>query len=159
MWSLLSGFIGGMVAWLVTTVLGEPIRRLIQLRQESALLLARYDDLPWIGNPEAKPPENKWLDERREAYDKIASELIAFADANTFISRQLHHRFLGRYRLYIRNAGNSLRTLGATYPGTQSWDQIRQNAMSALRIVGWPRDVLSRRRQHVLKNHNSPSDS
>jgi hypothetical protein len=143
--SLFFGFIGGIVAWIVTTVLGGPIRRVVQLRQEAALILAKYDDLPWIGNPEAKPPENDWLAERREAYDKIGSELIAFADANSFIARQFHHRALGRYRLYIRNSGNSLRALGATYPGTDSWDQIHRNAMSALRIARWPSDVSSRR--------------
>ncbi|MGA2895748.1 MAG: hypothetical protein ABSE22_23045 [Xanthobacteraceae bacterium] len=144
MWPLFSGFLGGIVAWIITTILGQPIQRFIQLREHAALILARYDNLPWIGNPEAKPPENNWLEERREAYDKIGSELVAFADANTFIARQLHHKILGRYRIYVRNAGNELRTFGATYPGTESWDQIRKSAMSALKIAGWPRDVFRR---------------
>jgi len=101
MWPLFSGFLGGIVAWIITTILGQPIQRFIQLREHAALILARYDNLPWIGNPEAKPPENNWLEERREAYDKIGSELVAFADANTFIARQLHHKILGRYRIYV----------------------------------------------------------
>lgn len=144
MWPLIFGFIGGVAAWTFTTILGRPIQHFIQLRQHAALTLARYDDLPWIGNPEAKPPENDWLNERREAYDKIGSELVAFADANTFLTRQLHHRALRQYRMFIRSGGNQLRTLGATYPGTESWDRIRKSAKSALRIAGWPRDVFRR---------------
>ena len=136
MWPLFSGFTGGILAWIFATILGRPIQRYIQLRQEAALILARYDNLPWIGNPEAKPPENDWLEERRKAYDEIGSELVAFADANTFITRQLHQKLLGRYRIYVRNAGNELRTLGATYPGTEAWHQIRKSAMSALKIAG-----------------------
>jgi hypothetical protein len=88
-----------------------------------------------------KAPDNEWLEERRQAYDKVGSELIAFADANTFIARKLHNPLLGRYRLYVRNAGNNLRTLGAAYPGTQSWGEIRRSAMAALKLPGWPRDV------------------
>jgi hypothetical protein len=140
-WPFISGFVGGFVAWIVTTVLGQPIRRFFQLREEAALILARYDDLPWIGNQDAEPPENDWLEERRNAYDKIGAELVAFADANTFIARTFHNKLLGRHRVYIRNAGNSLRTLGATYPRTESWDQIRRHALSGLKIAGWPRDV------------------
>jgi len=140
-WPLVFGFIGGFAAWIVTTALGQPIRHFFQLRQEAALILARYDDLPWIGNPEAKPPESDWLEERRNAYDKIGAELIAFADANTFVARTFRNKVLGRCRIYVRNAGNNLRTLGATYPGTASWEQIRRDTFSALKIAGWPRDV------------------
>jgi hypothetical protein len=116
------------------------------LRQQAALVLAKYDDRPWIGNPDAKPPTDDWLKERRYAFDKIGSELVAFADSNSFVARNLHRKILGRYRCYIRNGGESLRTLAEVYPGTQSWDQGRRSAMSALKIAGWPGDVgLSRR--------------
>jgi hypothetical protein len=135
MWPLFTGFMGGIVAWIFTTILGQPLQRLIHLRQQAALVLAQYDDLPWIGNPEAKPPEDAWIKERREAYDKIGSELVAFADANSFITRQLYRRFPRRYRIYVRNAGDELRTLGATRPGTESWAQTRKSAKSALKIA------------------------
>jgi hypothetical protein len=141
MWSLLSGFIGGFVAWIITTAVGQPLQRFFQLRQQAALILAQYDGRAWIGNPEAKPPDNEWLEERREAYDKVGSELVAFADSNTFVTRALHHKMLGRYRCYVRNAGVSLRTLGEIYPGTESWDRLRRGVLSALKIAGWPRDV------------------
>lgn len=141
MWGLFSGFIGGIVAWSVTTILGQPLHRFFQLRQQAALAIAQYDDRAWIGNPEAKPPDNDWLKERREAYDKVGSELIAFADSNTFVTRALHHKILGRYRCYVRNAGNNLRTLGEAYPGTDAWDRLRRSALSGLKIAGWPRDI------------------
>jgi hypothetical protein len=139
--SLFTGFIGGIVAWIITTVLGEPIRHFFELRQQAASVLAKYDDLPWIGNPDAKPPGEAWLKERREAYDRVGSELVAFADSNTFIARTLHNRLLGRYRCYVRNSGNTLRTLGEAFPGTKAWDTLRRSAMSGLKIAGWPRDV------------------
>lgn len=141
MGSLLLGFVGGFTAWIATTFLAQPLQRFFQLRQEAALVLAKYDNQPWIGNPEAKPPDNNWLEERRIAYDKVGSELVAFADSNTFVARALHRKILGPYRCYVRNAGEELRTLGAAYPGTESWDRLRRNVRSALKIAGWPRDV------------------
>jgi hypothetical protein len=137
---------GGVAAWLITTALGQPLQRFFQLRQQAALVLAKYDDRPWIGNPEAKPPDNDWLKERREAYDKVGSELVAFADSNTFVARALHHKLLGRYRCYVRSAGESLRTLGEAYPGTESWDHLRRHALSGLKIVAWPSGVVGRHR-------------
>jgi hypothetical protein len=139
--TLITGFVGGFIAWIVTTVIGEPLRRFFQLRTKAALILAQYDDLPWIENPEAKPPAPEWLLKRSEAYDQIGAELIAFADANTFIARCLLHRSLGKYRCSIRGAGTNLRTLGETYPGTPAWDQIRRQAQRALKIEGWPKDL------------------
>ena len=135
MWPLVLGFFGGIVAWFATTFVAQPIQRLIKLREKAALVLATYDDHLWIGNPEAKAPENDWLEERRKAYDNIGSELVAFADANTFLVRRFHDGFLGRRRFYIRSAGENLRTLGAAYPGTPSWDQIRRSAKSGLKIA------------------------
>src|SRR5215472_2013823 len=117
-----------------------PKQRFFQLRQQVALLIAKYDGQPWIGNPEAKPPENEWLEERRKAYDHLGSELVAFADSNTFLARALHHKVLGPYRCYVRNAGTSLRTLGAAYPGTQAWDASRGSVLGTLKIAGWPSD-------------------
>jgi hypothetical protein len=88
-WALLSGFVGGFIAWIITTAVGQPLQRFVQLRQQAAFVLAKYDDQPWIGNPEAKPPSNDWLVERTEAFDKAGSELVAFADSNTFIAHNL----------------------------------------------------------------------
>jgi hypothetical protein len=133
MWPLLSGFIGGFIAWIVTTAVGQPMQRFIQLRQQVALVMAQYDQRTWIGNPEAKPPDENWLKERREAYDKAASELLAFADSNAFVTKALRWKRLGRYRFYVRSAGLNLRTLAEAYPGTQSWDQLRRNVLSSLK--------------------------
>jgi hypothetical protein len=80
MWSLITGFVGGVIAWIVTTIVAQPLQRFFQLRQQAAILLVQYDDQAWIENPEAKPPSNKWLKERQEALDKVGSELVAFAE-------------------------------------------------------------------------------
>jgi hypothetical protein len=145
MWSLIAGFVGGIVAWIMITVVAQPLQKFLQLRQQAAILLVRYDGQAWIGNPEAKSTTNEWLEERRAALDQVGSELVAFADANTFIARMLHHRGLGRYRCDVRYAGEDLRSLAAAYPGTQVWDQLRAVVMSRLKIAGWPRDVVGRR--------------
>jgi hypothetical protein len=140
-WGLFSGFIGGFVAWIVTTSLGRPLQRFIQLRQEAAFVIAQYDNRAWIGNPEANPPENDWLDKRREAYDNTGTALIAFADSNLFITRILRLKCFGPYRCYIRSAGDNLRTLGAAYPGTQANEQLRQSVLSNLKIKTWPYNI------------------
>jgi uncharacterized membrane protein YgaE (UPF0421/DUF939 family) len=133
-YTLLTAFIGGFVAWIVTTVVGQPLLRFFQLRAQAAHFLARYDDQPWIGNPETKPPAEAWLAKRREAYEEIGSELVAFADTNSFIARALHHKLLGKYRYKARYAGDDLRLLGATYPGTKAWADIHKRTRSALRL-------------------------
>jgi hypothetical protein len=80
--TLLFGFVGGFIAWIATTVVGQPLLRFFQLRAQAAHILARYDDQPWIDNPEEKPPAEAWLAKRRQAYEEIGSELVAFADSN-----------------------------------------------------------------------------
>jgi hypothetical protein len=137
MWALFFGFVGGFVAWIGTTFVAQPLQRFFQLRPQAAFVVAQYDQRGWIGNPDAKPPDNDWLKERNDAYDKVASELLAFANSNAFVTSALHHKMLGRYRCDVRAAGENLRTLGAAYPGTQSWDQLCRSALSNLRISDW----------------------
>ncbi|MFY9899952.1 MAG: hypothetical protein WAK67_19470, partial [Xanthobacteraceae bacterium] len=100
----------------------------------AAFILARYDGLPWLDNPDAKPPDEGWLEKRRGAYDEIGSELVAFFDTNSLIVRALHHKLLGKYRFKARNAGDDLRLLGSCYPGTQAWADIRKRVRLALRL-------------------------
>jgi hypothetical protein len=115
-------------------MVGQPLLRFFRLRAKAAHILARFDGLPWIDNPEAKAPDEAWLEKRREAYDEIGSELIAFADTNSLIARSLRHKLLGRYRYKARNAGDDLRLLGAAYPLAQVSSDIRKRVRSALRL-------------------------
>jgi hypothetical protein len=133
-YTLLTAFIGGFVAWIATNLVGQPLLRFYRLRAQAAHVLARYDGLPWIDNPEAKPPDEVWLEKRREAYDEIGSELIAFADTHSLIARTLHHKLLGKYRYKARNAGDDLRLLGAAYPLAQVSAEIRKRVRLALRL-------------------------
>jgi hypothetical protein len=125
------GFIGGFVAWIATTAVGQPLLRFFQLRSRAAFILARYDGLPWIENSEAEPAEKGWLEKRKEAFDEIGSELIAFADTNSIVAQTL-----AKSRYFALRAGNDLRLLGAVYPGTNSWTDIRKRVRSALRFDG-----------------------
>lgn len=134
LWGIFSGFVGGLVAWIVTTTLGQPFQRFLQLRQEAAIAMSQFEDRLWTGNPEAKPPANEWLDKRREAYDKAGTALLAFANTNLIVTRALRRRWLGRYRCNLRLAGEKLRLLAETYPGTQASDQTYRAALSALAI-------------------------
>lgn len=87
MWSLTYGFLGGVIAWIVTTIIVQPLLRFIQLRNEAAFVLAQYDHRAWIGNPDAKSPDDEWRTKRREAYDATGTALIAFAASNVFVAR------------------------------------------------------------------------
>jgi hypothetical protein len=130
--TLFIGFIGGLVAWIATTVVGQPLLHFFQLRSRAAFILARYDGLPWIDHPEeAEPPEKEWLEKRKEAFDEIGSELIAFADTNSLITHALT-----KSHYFALRAGNDLRLLGAVYPGTQSWADVRKRVRSAVRLEG-----------------------
>jgi len=100
--------------------------------------VAQYDHRPWIYNPEAKPPDNEWLTERRLAFDKVGSELVAFANSNILVTRLLRQKGLWRYRCYVRSAGENLRTLAEAYPGTQSWNALHESVVSNLKIQPWP---------------------
>jgi hypothetical protein len=134
LWGILSGFVGGLIAWVVTTTLAQPFQRFLQLRQEAAIAIAQFEDRPWIGNPEAKPPTNEWLDERLAVYDKAGTALVAFAISNSFVTRALYHPFLGGYRCYVQAAGDSLRNLGASHPGTPASRHFLEALISELKI-------------------------
>jgi hypothetical protein len=134
LWPLLSGFLGGVIAWLVTTAFAEPFKRFLQLREDAARALAEFETMPWIRNPEANPPSDDWLNKRREAYDRAGIALIAFATSNSFLGRILIHKVLGRYRYYVQAAGLGLRTLAVAYPGTQSSETCYQSILRQLHL-------------------------
>jgi hypothetical protein len=140
LWGVFSGFLGGVVAWIVTTILGQPLQRFLQLRQEAVAAVTLFEQRVWIGNPEAKPPTADWLEKRREAYDdKAGTALLTFANTNLFITRTL--RQLGRYRCNVRSAGENLRTLAKAYPGTQASDGLYRTVLSGLAIKAWPHNI------------------
>jgi hypothetical protein len=138
LWSLVTGFVGGVCAWFLTTAVAQPFQRFITLRQEAAVALVDFEDRLWIGNPEAKPPTQEWLAQRLNAYDRVGTNLVAFAASNSFITRLLYQPILGRYRCYVSAAGENLRILAATYPGTQIAAAYHENVVRELHIVTGP---------------------
>jgi hypothetical protein len=136
--ALFLGFIGGVIAWIATTVIGEPLRRFIPLRHEATVVIIRYEECAWIGDPEASPPDNEWLEKRREAYDAAGIALMAFATSNTLFSRLLRSPYLGKLRCYPYSGGSDLRELGSAYPGMQASDHLQRSALRALKIKSGP---------------------
>ena len=63
MTSLFFGFIGGLLAWLATLALGQPVYRFVNLRRETARLLMLYEI-----DDHDKATDEKWLNERATAY-------------------------------------------------------------------------------------------
>lgn len=111
------GVIGGMVAWVATTILGQPIYRFVALRAEAAEMLARYER-DNSEDPGRDARDVNWLAARRHAYHECGSKLVAFAVANVAVAHLLRHRFLRGTRYYPRSAGETLMTLGDLSPGS-----------------------------------------
>jgi len=74
------GFIGGVFAWIVTALVGQPIYHFISLRAEAARVLARYERSDAGPAPEAT--DANWIAERKRAYQECGARLVAFAAAN-----------------------------------------------------------------------------
>jgi hypothetical protein len=135
MWSLLTGFVGGVVAWIAMELIGKPLTRFIQLRNEAAEALALYEDRTWMfEDPEIEPPGDDWLQKRRERYEAIGSALIAFERSQRFFSRILHHKALGRFRYYPSSAGLNLKTLGEIRPGSRESYYLLGGVRSGLKF-------------------------
>lgn len=77
MWPVVSGAIGGFLAWIATTILGQPIYHFINLRREVAEALARFDeDDPRRDDPEHEPPTGAWLKGRSDAYEIVSRDVV-----------------------------------------------------------------------------------
>lgn len=141
-WSLVSGFVGGVIAWIVTATVGQPLQHFLQLRHDAAFALAQFDESAWSGNPDAEPPTSDWLIRRTSSFDATGSALLAFAASNILVARALRWRAWGRFRCYPQSAGGSLRMLAEARPGTQTSEQLRRQVLSSLKLARWPQGVL-----------------
>jgi len=55
--SLLWGFLGGVIAWVVTSLISQPLTNFLALRHEAATALARYERLDDF-DPEEECPQD-----------------------------------------------------------------------------------------------------
>lgn len=142
LFTVLWGVVGGVLGWFATYVIVEPLRQFFQLRNKAAQVIVQYDPTSGPTNPDDDPPEAKWLEDRRKEFDDIGVSILEFCAVNSIVCRTLSHRHLSRYRFSIRIAGESLRLLGKTQPGTQAHHQIRHQALYGLKLGEWPNGIL-----------------
>ncbi len=131
------GILGGVVAWLATTFLAQPLSRFLSLRSETARLLSLYEDHYDVTDPDKEPPSANWIAERKHAYELNAADLRAFATAHVIFARFLQSPLLGRFRVYPKSAADYVRLLGQTRPGTQPEAECRERIRSGLKLK-WP---------------------
>jgi hypothetical protein len=132
--NLALGFLGGLVAWIVTTFLAQPFALFLKLRNEAAVAVANYETRPWIGNPESEPPSQEWLVERRKAYDGAGTALVGFSASNKVLARILQKGVFGLFRCNPWSACENLRTLAEAYPGSQSSERLIRSVVRGLRL-------------------------
>lgn len=151
MTAFLSGLIGGLVAWVGTTIIGQPIYKFISLRAEAARALAQYDPDEQLhyGNPvlmladdgivgrdgaaeaaAAIAAKDRVCDRRRD-YEICGAHLIAFAASNALVTRMLQRGF----RCYPKSAGEALLLLSRCQSGTPASVLARGNVISGLRLT------------------------
>jgi hypothetical protein len=124
--SLLTGFIGGIIAWIAATFIGEPLAEFLRLRRKAADVLAEFEEAPWSRNPEAKPRTAYWLEDRRKAFDGAGTALIGFSLSHPAVVRFLALcRLPNERRLWPKIAGDTLRSLAQAYPGKQAADHLK----------------------------------
>jgi hypothetical protein len=127
------GLVGGMVAWVATMILGQPIYRFLNLRAEAAEILARYER-DNSEDPGRDAREVGWQAERKRAYQECGSKLIAFAISNVAATRLIRRRPLRGVRYYPRSAGEALMTLGDLSPGSPDRSTLIQAVISGLQL-------------------------
>jgi hypothetical protein len=126
------GFIGGVFAWIVTALVGQPIYHFISLRAEAARVLTQYERSDFAPGPD--PADANWIAERRRAYRECGTRLVAFAAANVIVTRLLRSRFLGPVRCYPRSAGEALVTLGDLGPDASTRMATRDQVVLRLKL-------------------------
>jgi hypothetical protein len=122
------GFLGGIIAWLATSLVGQPVLEFLAARNEAARALARYEGLDSYQPDEDESPCED-ADARRKLLADAGSRLVAFGYANQPLSK-----ILRRLRFHPQSAGGDLLLLSEMRPYGGQNDQVRQKAMRALRL-------------------------
>lgn len=128
--TFLTGLLGGFLAWIGTTVLGQPIYKFLELRSAAAQAIARFD--PYVAssryvNPEAQSVQ--WLEARKRDYLTCGVNLRAFAATHAYVAKLLH-----KCGYYPFIAGTSLIALAYQSPGSEERPKLRDEIASALHL-------------------------
>jgi hypothetical protein len=140
--SFLWGLCGGFVAWIVTTIVAQPLYRFLALRGEAARLLALYE---FRFDPDFDPgsgglggPSEAWLRDRMRDYAACGAELTGFSYSQSTFTRALHRLPLKAWKCYPRSAGSGFDSLSQLNPGTVAAGETRDRIMSALKLMYRP---------------------
>jgi hypothetical protein len=107
--SFFIGLLGGIVAWVGTALLGQPLYTLQNLRAEAARLIALYDNADAFQRNAA---DAKWLQRRTEAYEEHGSRLVAFGATHRLLLPIIHI-----FKIQPISAGYDLISLAYLSPG------------------------------------------
>jgi len=83
--NFLLGFLGGILAWFATNLIGQPLVTFLGARSEAARVLAQFEDLDGY-DPERADPPPEIVEERRKLLAAAGAQLVAFAHANQFLT-------------------------------------------------------------------------
>ncbi|HEX2257477.1 MAG TPA: hypothetical protein VHG92_12385 [Afifellaceae bacterium] len=125
--SFLFGFLGGIVAWVCSSLLGRPLYRFFSLRQEAARVLALFDYAARFSIEDDYSSNAGPL--RKQAAKDCGAQLLAFATSHIAIITLLH-----KLHLYPQAAGEELLTLSMDRPGSRGAACRKDLIMAALRL-------------------------
>ncbi|HEX2257478.1 MAG TPA: hypothetical protein VHG92_12400 [Afifellaceae bacterium] len=125
--SFLLGFLGGIVAWVCSSLLGRPLYRFFSLRQEAARVLALFDYAARFSIDDDYSSNAGPL--RKQAAKDCGAQLLALAAAHVAVTTLLH-----KLRFYPQSAGEELLTLSMDRPGSRGAVCRKELIMAALRL-------------------------
>jgi hypothetical protein len=79
------GFIGGVVAWLATNFIGQPIVAFIAARSEAARVMAQFDYVDFYREDDERELPDSVIMDRQKSMATAGSQLVAFAHATNFL--------------------------------------------------------------------------
>jgi hypothetical protein len=126
--SFLLGILGGIVAWFVTMLIGQPILTFWALRRQVIKALVQYN----ASGIDERSQSSKWLDERSTVLRTHGAELIAFA-----ATEPLAPMLLAKIGYDPLGAGVYLTSLSCLAPGDATRPHIYGEVLKALRVSHW----------------------
>jgi hypothetical protein len=122
------GFMGGVLAWLATNFIGQPIVAFITARNEAARTMAQFEYLDRY-DPDREEFPDSVVTDRQKSMAAAGAQLVAFARANQFLIP-----FLRKLRFWPQNAGDHLILLSQMRPAGDANEHLRNQIMRALRL-------------------------
>lgn len=130
LWVIFGGVIGSVATAFATAFVVRPLfSEFLGLRSEVAAILVRYERDAVHVQALLDSPTDEFLSERKDTYEACGSRLVAFAAANSTLTKLLH--MLG---FYTRTAGDELLTLSESPSDLDASFALKSNIMRALKL-------------------------